>query len=254
MSTYDSMPRFYDLEYDDFDDDKELYIGLAQRTGSPILDVGTGTGRIARMLAVAGYDVTGIDESASMLARARSKLENAPRTSGRLTFVETSAARFDGEGRFRLGIMALNTFGHLHARADQLRALVNIHNCLTPGGLLVIDLPNPDPLELAHGDDFATLHWERTDPTTGFVVQKWLTCRTDRAEQMQYYRLIYDEIDGEGNVRRTVVPMPIRYTHRFEAELLLERAGFAVKQLLGSYAGDEYGSDSERLILIAARQ
>ena len=45
--------------------------------------------------------------------------------------------------------------------------------------------------------------------------------------------------------------MPLRYTYRYEAQLLLERAGFAVDALYGSYQRDPYDSDSERMIFVA---
>ena len=154
----------------------------------------------------------------------------------------------------RLAVLALNTFGHFHTTADQLRALAALQRCLVPGGLLAVDVPNPDPLDLAGGDGLTLLHWQKTDPGTGRTVQKWLTSETDRAAQMQHYTLTYDEFSEDGIVRRTAVSMPIRYTYRFEAELLLERSGFALEQMLGTYAGDDYVSDSPRMIWIARRR
>jgi ubiquinone/menaquinone biosynthesis C-methylase UbiE len=57
--------------------DIEFYIELARRSGGPVLDLGGGTGRVAWPLAEAGFDVTSVDASEPMLARAEAKRELA---------------------------------------------------------------------------------------------------------------------------------------------------------------------------------
>jgi 2-polyprenyl-3-methyl-5-hydroxy-6-metoxy-1,4-benzoquinol methylase len=61
----------YDLE-NVWAADDDFYLELAQEIGGPVLDVGCGTGRLTRAFAAAGLDVTGLDLSPQMLARARS--------------------------------------------------------------------------------------------------------------------------------------------------------------------------------------
>ena len=68
---YASIAEFYDLEHADFDADIDLYRQLAEVVGDPILELGCGSGRVLLPLAAAGYRVTGLDHSRSMLARAR---------------------------------------------------------------------------------------------------------------------------------------------------------------------------------------
>ena len=43
----------------------------------------------------------------------------------------------------------------------------------------------------------------------------------------------------------------LRYLWRFEAELLLERAGFEMEAVYGDWGMGEYESDSDRMILVA---
>ena len=251
MAVYDPLARFYDLEYEGFEDDLPLYLELARRTGSPVLDVGCGTGRVTFALARAGFQVTGIDESEAMLARAVSKIDTDRTLGARVKLVQATAAHCAAGTRYRLAVMALNSFGHLLTTSDQLEALLNLRRCLAPESILVIDMANPDPLGLGQSDGLLVLHWEKQDPTTGGWVQKWLTHRTDRACQMQYYTMIYDTTGVDGVVSRCSIPVPFRYTFRYEAELLLERAGFVVENLYGSYQLDAYDSDRERMIFVA---
>jgi ubiquinone/menaquinone biosynthesis C-methylase UbiE len=251
MTMYDVLSEFYDLEYGEFEADLPLYLELAGRTGSPVLDVGAGTGRVTLALARAGFRVTGIDESGAMLACARAKLTAGPALGRQIECIQSTAAEFSAGERFRLAIVALNSFRHLLSSEDQLAALHNLRRCLVPGGVCVIDIDNPDPVALTQNDGILVLHWEKSNPSTGQFVQKWLTYRIDRGAQIQDYTLIYDAIDPDGAVHRTRVAMPLRYTYRYEAQLLLERTGFAVEEVFGSYQRDAYEGDSERMIFIA---
>ena len=51
MNDYTSFAELYDLFYEDFTEDIEMYLGFAVRTGGSILEIGSGTGRVALALA-----------------------------------------------------------------------------------------------------------------------------------------------------------------------------------------------------------
>jgi hypothetical protein len=44
------------------------------------------------------------------------------------------------------------------------------------------------------------------------------------------------------------------YRHRFEAEHLLERAGFVIESVRGGYHGEPFTSDSSVLLLVGRRR
>jgi len=69
-------------------DDVAFYRSLAEQAGGPVVELGCGTGRVAIPLAEAGFDVTGIDRSAGMLARARMKTEALPPDVGALAALD----------------------------------------------------------------------------------------------------------------------------------------------------------------------
>jgi SAM-dependent methyltransferase len=89
---YDAIAAFYDVLYPG-EEDATFYIDLAREVGAPILELGTGTGRVAVALAVGGHDVVGVDVSIEMLKRAERRALLAPR-SVRPHFIRASMTDF----------------------------------------------------------------------------------------------------------------------------------------------------------------
>lgn len=252
MTNFDCLARFYDLDYRAFQEDVALYLGFAQRTGGPLLELGCGTGRLLLPLAQAGYQITGVDLSAEMLAIARQKVEAAG-LNDRITLVQADMRKVDLPQRFRLAFIAINSFMHLTTLEDQLTALRTCHRLLAPGGLLIIDVDNPSPQQLLEADGRLELQGRWFDPNSGATVLKSVSRLADPASQLQHILFIYDEVFPDGQVRRTLAPFQARYLHRYEGELLLDKAGFTPEQVYGSYDLDPYENDSERMIFVARR-
>ncbi|MEZ4771387.1 MAG: class I SAM-dependent methyltransferase [Caldilineales bacterium] len=253
MSDFDRFARFYDLDYDSFQEDVAMYLGFAERTGGPLLELGCGTGRLLLPLADAGFDVTGVDMSEQMLAIARAKLDAAD-LSEQVTLVQADMRDVRLEQRYRLAFIAINSFMHLTTMEDQLAALRTWRDALAPGGLLIIDVYNPNPQRLLEADGRVEMQGRWFDPDTGATVMKHFTRTLDDARQLQHVLFIYDEVLPDGTVRRTLAPFQARYLYRFEGELLLDKAGFTPEQVYGSYDLDPYASDSERMIFVARRR
>src|SRR5260370_38242863 len=77
MNDYDLIAPFYDAEHGHFDEDLNLYSNFAELCGSPLLELACGSGRLLVPLARAGYELTGVNTSASMLNLAHVALDQA---------------------------------------------------------------------------------------------------------------------------------------------------------------------------------
>ena len=166
IDNFDIYARFYDPDLGDLDTDIQMYEQFAARCDSPILELGCGTGRVLIPLARQGYRITGVDASAAMLERARGKVAEE-NLSERVTLVEQEMRKLELEERFNLVFAALNSFAHLHTTDDQLAALARIQRHLNPGGLLVLDMFNPDMGRLLEPRGQVALAKVITDPGTG---------------------------------------------------------------------------------------
>jgi SAM-dependent methyltransferase len=246
---YERIAELYDWEHDRYGEDLDFYRALAKRTGGPVLELGCGTGRVLADLAAEGHHCIGVDASPAMLARARQRLS---RRGLDADLLEAPMQQFGTPRPARLAVVALDSFGHLLIQDDQLRALTMIGSALTDGGLLVIDVSNGNN----HGEPREELaHHITADGTDGeTVITKWVSRATDPSEQIDDLIYWYDVAGADGVVRRTTVEFALRYFTRFELTLLLERAGFTVETLYGSYDLESFGPQSERLIAVARKQ
>ena len=251
MSELDPLARFYDLDFGAIDYDLHFYEGFARRCGSPILELGVGTGRVSMPLARAGFSVTGIDSSAAMLAVARAMLDDALKDRVHLEDADVRDYRL-GE-RFALAISALGGFMHLTSSQDQLKALACTYAHLARRGTLIIDLPSPQQ-EREDGSNEMVLAWVKARPGSEGTVCKTACVEVDEAAQLEHVTYFYDEVDPSGALRRTIVTFTLRYLYRNEMEHLLERSRFAIDGVYGSYDLEAYDSDSPRMIFVARKR
>ena len=126
---------WHDLECGGYDLDLPLWRELADREGSPVLDVGAGTGRVALDLARRGHEVVAVDHDPVLLDAL------ADRGAGLAVSVVAADARaFDLGRRFPLVIVPMQTLQLLGGAEGRARSLARVREHLTPGGLLAVAL------------------------------------------------------------------------------------------------------------------
>jgi SAM-dependent methyltransferase len=251
-ATGDRVVRFFDADYADYLDDLPALMAYARRLGGPILELGCGTGRVAVALAQAGNAVTGVDISPAMLDVARRRAFGTP-AADRLTLIEGDFTIASLGGPYRFAFIVMNTFLHLLTQADQMRALRHWRAHLAPGGLLLIDVFFPDIDELARLNGLVEFEKSWPDTENNGIVMKQVIRSVDPAEQILHVIFLYDTVTPGGHVQRTVVPFDLRYLWRFEAELLLTKAGFSIEGVYGDWELNPLDSGSDRMILVARK-
>lgn len=245
---YDAFARFYDLEYGHKDNDLDFYLNLAQKIDGPVLEVGSGTGRVSFDLARDGIEVVGVENSSDMLTAAENNRQQYESESlGPLTFVQADMQDFQLERTFPLCIVPFRTFLHNLTQDEQIKTLRTIHRHLEPGGILAMDLFVP------LYDVMSKTNWNETiepdelaDPEAGVRIEVSVT--HEPAAQMLTIRNTYHD-----SVLRdtTTVEMPYRYIFRFEMEALLRMTGFEVKQVFGGFGDEPYDYKSGIMVFVA---
>jgi SAM-dependent methyltransferase len=247
---YDAFARFYDIFYEQRDDDLAMYRDLARGAGGPILELGCGTGRVLVPLALEGHQVTGLDFSTAMLTIAQEKV-NAAQVSEQVELIQGDIRDFDLASGFAMTIVPINTFMHCYNIDQQLACLGCIRRHLQPGGRLIIDVYHPDMESLLEADGRLVSEGTVLDPSSGHTIHHVYTRLLDIANQTQDITFIVEETDSEGRVRRTFFPFRMRFLYRYEMELLLRLAGYNLEAVYGSYALEPFEGMSEKMIFVS---
>lgn len=244
--------RFYDLVHpDNGGEDALLWESFAGRTDRPILEVGTGTGRIALALSGAGHAVTGLDPSAAMLAVARHRAEEAGLE---VSFLEGRVEDVGLEpGQFGFVVVPADVFLYCASGEEQTVTLRALGDALAFNGLLALDLPGPAAWLNADANGQPLLAWSGPD-VEGHQLDVWHVREDDLAAQTRWLRISYERTEADGTVRRWQSEHQLRYVYRFEAEYLLIAAGLQMEGMYGDYDLGPLTSESERMIVIARRQ
>jgi SAM-dependent methyltransferase len=136
---------WHDIECGGYDLDLPLWRELAGREGSPVLDVGAGTGRVALDLARRGHEVVALDRSAELLEALRERAAGLA-----ITTVAADARDFAIDRRFPIIVVPMQTLQLLGGADGRARFLARAGEHLTAGGLLAVALA--DALEAFDAD------------------------------------------------------------------------------------------------------
>ncbi len=237
--------------------DAPFFVELAQETGGPVLELGSGTGRVLIPTARAGIRITGLDLSPDMLAICRKKLAAEPAdVQGRVTLVEGDMRAFELPEKFRLVTMPFRPFQHLLTVPDQLACLGCIHRHLAEDGIVVVDVFNPSMPALT-ADNLGqemTPEPEFTTPDGRRVIRKHKIVSRDYLNQVQQIELVYYITHPDGHEERQVQAFAMRWFFRFEMEHLLARAGFEVVELYADYEKSPYGAKYPGELIFVAKK
>ena len=139
----------------------EIWNALALREGVLVFDCPCGRGQMSRPLARLGARVTGMDLNPRFIEEARQGFASEGLEA---TFHVGDMRDASCEEGCDLLLNWFNSFGYFESDAENLRVLRRFAHCLRPGGILLMENPNPtDILE----------HIQTKWDASGVVVHRW---------------------------------------------------------------------------------
>lgn len=249
MSDEDEARRFA-LEHAHYDEDLPFWRAAAARLGSPVLDLGAATGRVAVPLARDGAEVWALDRSPAMLAELERRLGDEPaEVRGRVHPVLGDMAGFDLGRRFRLVAIAMNTLQALtepEARRSCLRA---VRDHLHDDGELIFDVALPDEAEILGSMGVERPCGLHRDPGSGVMLvhSAWYDSWEPQTHTLEFTLRIEERAPG-------AAPAGVLRHHRVhlftpdELAVLLAEAGLESVQVAGDFAGGPLVPGGERQV------
>ena len=249
------LAELYDLAVPDWPGELTFYRGLAARASAdaPILELGSGTGRIAIPLAQGGHRVLGMDLSEEMLTIARAKSIGLPN----LHWIHADMRTFELDERFRLAIVPAYSFQLLLTKKDQSACLERIARHLIPGARLALHLEThpSDWLASLPSGTFTRFDpaGETRRPAGGEHIRVSYAWSYDAHASILSVRTRYETIEDSRQPATRIERGPLKM-HRTCPQILadlLARSGFETEAVCGDFYGASFDSESEEMIWIA---
>ena len=212
-------------------------LNLVGMDSGSVLDLCCGPGRFAIPLAQRGFRVTAVDRSPFLLGDGQRR---AAQRNLDIEWVEKDMREFERPETFDLVINLNTSFGYFDARDEDVRVLRTIFASLKPGGRLVMDLIGKEKLARIF------------QPTTSEKLEDG-TLLVQRHEVFDEWSRIRNEwIIIKGPEVRTFEFHHTVYSGQELKDRLLA-VGFGAVKLYGSFEGEEYGRESNRLVVVAGK-
>ena len=243
------VARFYDAVYAQVRDgvDNAYYLSKMAAAGGPVLEIGSGTGRLLREALRRGIDAWGIDVNPSMVARCREQLPEGQRE--RVSVADAVSMRLGR--RFALAAAPFRVLSHVASVDDQLRLLDAVHEHLVPGGAFLFDVYVPN-LELLLEGMPETCDFDG-EWSPGRRLRRFVSSApADLSRQTNHVsmRFVWDEADGEG---RGDWEFDMRFFFRFEIEHLVARSKLRLQALHGDFEEGPLTAGSRELVAVCRR-
>lgn len=206
--------------------------------GARLLDVPCGQGRHAHLLAESGFDVDGLDYSATLLEKAR---ERGVGKTLRYTKGDMRKLPSRWTGRFDAVLNLFTSFGFFLDPADDRRTVAEFARVLQPGGLLLWHGGSRDGVMAR----FLARDWWRTENGTLITHER----RFDSLSGVLTVETQWTGPDGSGTRDHRIR----LYTATRLAELCAE-AGLIVEAAYDGWTDRPLGRRSTEMLLVARKE
>lgn len=243
---YSVLATYYDRIMEDVDYDAwvafyEKCFAMYSEKPKKMLDLACGTGLITIPLAKAGYEITGLDLSAEMLALASKKAENEK---VKLRLSEQNIALFDAGGYFDGVICSFDGINYLTSPKDVLSCFASVKETLSENGLFIFDVSTPYKYENILADNAFVYEYDD-------LFLSWQNFYQKKTGLCHFYLTFFvkdkngwKRFDEEQKQRRYLLP---------RLEKMLKEAGLTVITKVGDVDFSPLTEESDRCFFVCKR-
>ncbi len=242
------FPLLYHAHHSLHREDIPFWVGLAEGSPDPVLELGCGSGRVLAALDQAGKRVFGLDLDIGMLKVLREYLPEISTVRNRVFQADFTAFRL--AARFGLILLPCNTYSTLTS-LERTRLLECVIDHLNPGGIFATSLPNPillRSLPKRADPEIEEIFPHPLDKEPVQVSSEWQRDRTSLTLQWHY-----DHLLPEGQVERVTAQVIHQLTPVETYQQELQSVGFRDLKMIGDFDGSIYTASSPQLIILAAQ-
>ena len=217
---------------------------LPQNKDAKILELCCGTGRLTIPITKDGYNISGVDYTASMLERAK---EKASQAGLKINFIEADIRTLNLQEKFDLIFLPFNSIHHLYKNEDLFEVLKVVRNHLKEKGLFLLDCFNPNIRYIVEKEKEQQVIAEYTtnDRRKVLIEQSMHYENATQINRIKWHYFIDNEFHSIQN-------MDMRLFFPQELDSYFNQTGFNIIHKFGDFTGEVFNNDSEKQIYILA--
>ena len=249
MEAYTSFARVYDMFMDNvpYEVWGRYIVEKLRANGIDsgyVVDLGCGTGKLTTLLADAGYDMVGVDNSAEMLEIAGERQEEEERND--ILYLLQDMRELDLYSTVGTVISVCDSVNYILEEEELLQVFRLVNNYLYPGGIFIFDFNTDYKYREVIGN--TTIAENRED--CSFIWENYY----DPEEEINEYDLtIFVQEEGDTFHRFTETHLQRGYTVE-QMRTLVEQAGLKIMEIMDSDTGEAVTETSERVYIVAKEQ
>lgn len=223
---------------------KETLVQQELNNARRLLDLACGTGELSMRFAAQGFQVTGVDLSADMLAVAQKKAMDAGM---KIPFFQQNMADLEGQGEFDVIGIFCDSLNYLESEEKVADTFLNVYRHLSPEGIFIFDVHSIYKITevfinqtYADNDDHVSYIWNSFPGESPNSVEHELSFFVLDEKTGKYAR--YDEL----HLQRTFSEQ--QYSD------WLQDAGFEIVRISADFENSAPKANSERIFFVARKK
>ena len=215
---------------------------LPKNKNARILELCCGTGRLTLPIANEGYDISGVDYTASMLEQAKVK---ASEGGLEVEFIEADIRTLDLPEKYDLIFIPFNSIHHLYKNEDLFQAFKVVKNHLKEGGLFLLDCYNPNIQFIVDGEkeQKGIAAYTTKDGREVLIEQIMKYENKTQINRIEWHYFINGAFDSIQN-------LDMRLFFPQELDAYLEWNGFKILHKFGGFEEEAFNDNSEKQIFV----
>ena len=246
MEAYTSFARVYDMFMDNvpYEVWSRYIVEKLRANGIDsgyVVDLGCGTGKLTTLLADAGYDMIGIDNSFDMLDMALEREDD------RILYLMQDMREFEPGEKVSAVVSACDSINYILEPEDLQAVFFCVSESLKEGGIFIFDINTPYKYEVLMADN--TIAENRDEGS--FIWDNYY----DADEKINEYDLtlfIKEQSEDEDDIYKKFEETHFQRCYEIsELKELLEQSGLVFDAVYDAYTDDQVKCDSEKVTVIA---
>ncbi len=207
-----------------------------------ILELCCGTGRLTIPIAQAGYDITGVDYTPSMLEQAKVKAAEAGLA---IEFIEADMRTLDLSDTYELIFIPFNSIHHLYTNEDLFQTLANVKQHLKAGGTFLFDCFNPNIHYIVEGEkeQKEVAAYQTEDGRKVRITQTMKYEKDTQVNRIAWHHFIDGKFDS-------IQSLDMRMFFPQELDAYLKWSGFDIVHKFGGFEGEVFSDQSDKQVFV----